>query len=473
MIIDGLPVWGYIGEVVHEEFLLGKSIQGATVYLYPHLHFSLGFNGDQIVSANVTTDHKRRVDITDVSAGQEIVFSYSIEWVHMPHLKHSNRMSRYSHSHFLPTSFEIHWLAIINSFVLVLLLIAFLAIILMRILKKDFSKYMDVDEDDLTEEETGWKMLHGDVFRVPDSPSLFCALVGSGSQIFATFILVLGCVLIGAFKPTKRGALLTAFIILYALTGVIGGLVSSRLYKQLKGRNWVWNTILTAIAFPGPLTLVFSWVNTVAWSHESTAALPVTTIALMFGILIFVHFPLTVLGAVVGRNITADYKAPCRTNKAAREIPEITAWHRHPYTQLFMAGFLPFSAIYIELHYIFASIWGHKIYSLFGILYIALIMLVAVTSFITVALLYFQLAREDHRWWWRVLVNGGSTGFFIFGYSIFYFFHRSNMDGVLQLSFYFGYTGITAYAFFLMCGFVGFMSSFLFIDYIYSAVKTD
>jgi len=24
------------------------------------------------------------------------------------------------------------------------------------------------------------------------------------------------------------------------------------------------------------------------------------------------------------------------------------------------AGFLPFSAIYIELHYIFSSIWGHK-----------------------------------------------------------------------------------------------------------------
>lgn len=26
-----------------------------------------------------------------------------------------------------------------------------------------------------------------------------------------------------------------------------------------------------------------------------------------------------------------------------------------------MAGFLPFSAIYIELHYIFNSIWGHKV----------------------------------------------------------------------------------------------------------------
>jgi hypothetical protein len=61
-------------KVVHEEFLLGKSIQGARVYLYPHLHFSLGFNNDQVVSANVTTDPKRRVDITDVSMGQEVIW---------------------------------------------------------------------------------------------------------------------------------------------------------------------------------------------------------------------------------------------------------------------------------------------------------------------------------------------------------------------------------------------------------------
>ena len=133
-------------QVVHEEFLLGRSIQGARVYLYPHLHFSLGFNGDQIVSANVTTDSKRRVDITDTTSGQEVVFSYTVEWVYMPNTKYSHRMARYADSTFLPTTFEIHWLSIINSFVLVLLLTAFLAIILMRILKKDFSKYMEIDE---------------------------------------------------------------------------------------------------------------------------------------------------------------------------------------------------------------------------------------------------------------------------------------------------------------------------------------
>jgi hypothetical protein len=194
---------------------------------------------------------------------------------------------------------------------------------------------------------------------------------------------------------------------------------------------------------------------------------------LIAAILLFVHFPSTVVGAIVGRNITPEFKPPCRTNKVPREVPAVQAWYRSSMAQLFMAGFLPFSAIYIELHYIFASIWGHKIYTLFGILFLAFIMLTTVTSFITIALLYFQLAREDHQWWWASFLNGGSTGLFIFAYSFFYYYHRSNMHGLLQLSFYFGYTAVAAYGFMLMLGFVGFLSSFTFVDYIYGAVKTD
>jgi hypothetical protein len=75
-----------------------------------------------------------------------VVFTFSVEWVHTPEISYTQRMKRYADSTFLPSTFEIHWLSIINSFVLVMLLTAFLAIILMRILKKDFSKYMEVDE---------------------------------------------------------------------------------------------------------------------------------------------------------------------------------------------------------------------------------------------------------------------------------------------------------------------------------------
>lgn len=95
----------------------------------------------------------RKVDITDVSAAKSVQFSYSVEWYEEPDLLWKHRMSRYAESRFLPSSFEIHWLSIINSFVLVLLLTAFLTIILLRVLKNDFSRYMELDDEAIEEEE--------------------------------------------------------------------------------------------------------------------------------------------------------------------------------------------------------------------------------------------------------------------------------------------------------------------------------
>jgi len=43
---------------------------------------------------------------------------------------------------------EIHWLSIINSTVLVILLTGFLAIILLRILKSDYANYAKESEED-------------------------------------------------------------------------------------------------------------------------------------------------------------------------------------------------------------------------------------------------------------------------------------------------------------------------------------
>jgi Endomembrane protein 70 len=94
----------------------------------------------------------RKVDITSVDEDIEVKFSYSVEW-YEEELEWKDRHSRYTDSRFLPSSFEIHWLSIINSFVLVLLLTAFLTIIMLRILKNDFSRYMELDDEALEEEE--------------------------------------------------------------------------------------------------------------------------------------------------------------------------------------------------------------------------------------------------------------------------------------------------------------------------------
>ena len=51
-----------------------------------------------------------------------------------------------------------------------------------------------------------------------------------------------------------------------------------------------------------------------------------------------------------------------------------------------------------------------QVYTIYSILFIVFLILLIVTAFITIALTYFQLAVEDHRWWWRSFLCGGSTG---------------------------------------------------------------
>lgn len=58
----------------------------------------------------------------------------------------------------------------------------------------------------------------------------------------------------------------------------------------------------------------------------------------------------------------------------------------------------------------------------------------AVTACISIALTYFQLSGEDYRWWWRSIFGAGATGFFILAFAVFYYYARSNMSGVLQVS---------------------------------------
>jgi len=51
-----------------------------------------------------------------------------------------------------------------------------------------------------------------------------------------------------------------------------------------------------------------------------------------------------------------------------------------------------------------------QVYTIYSILSIVFVILLVVTAFICVAMTYFQLAVEDHRWWWRSFLCGGSTG---------------------------------------------------------------
>ncbi len=470
LFVDGVPVKGFIGEMeTAPARYAGKSgTQNEThYYLFSHLEYSISYNGDNVIGVNLTTDPRQRIELFPGKPAK-VEFSYSAMWT-PTNVKYKDRMRLYASLSLHDQSVDIHWLSIINSFVLVILLTSFLTIILMRILKKDFAMVEDPSEGD---DEVGWKRIYGDVFRPPPNVMLFTALVGSGAQILALSSGLLLLSLVGMFYPGNRGALQVAALMLYALTAGIGGYVSTRLYLQLGGARWATNAVLTASVFTVPFFLVFAIINTVALSYGSTSAVSFEMVFVIILVFCVVTFPLSILGSMRAKKQNAQYNPPCPPKVNERELPPIP-FYRSTTFQMFLAGFLPFSAIYIELHYIFASVWGHRVYTLFGILTLAFIILLVVSGFVTIALTYFQLATEDYRWWWRSFLSGGSTGIFVFMYATFYYVHRSEMSGSLQSVFFFGYMALVSYAFFLMLGAVGFWMSNVFIHHIYEMVKVE
>jgi hypothetical protein len=397
LFINDLPMWIFVGESESEDFLLGHTDKSKH-WLFTHFDYEIGTNNGRIVSANVTVSPEKRADITmhdpaheevpDLGASRasrlgghahrggghggsggaaaagggatvKVKFSYSVRF-HASETPYEARMAVYEESAFLPATLEIHWLSIVNSLVLVLLLTAFLAIILMRVIRNDFTRYMRADEDLAAgEDESGWKLLHGDVFRAPAGLSAFAALVGAGAHLLVMTTLLLALSLFGTFSLARRGSIVAACIVLYVLTAFVGGYASARLYHQLKGGAWVRNVLLALLVVPLPFGASFAVLNTTALVKNSTAALPAGTIAVVLALFALIAVPLTVLGGIAGHN-SSDYEPPCRVSKVARQIPE-QPLYRSLLAQLFMAGFLPFSAISIELHYIFASVWGHKV----------------------------------------------------------------------------------------------------------------
>ncbi|KAM7484754.1 hypothetical protein LguiA_000763 [Lonicera macranthoides] len=467
MYFDELPIWGFIGQAEQQR---GTDTNKFRYFIMNNIQFEIHYNEDRVIKVSILSLMKDNVDITE-NMEVDIEFIYSVVWK-KTNSTFEKRMDTYKLSSLLSYHLKIHRSSITNSFATVLVLIGCLVMFYVLVLKKDISKYSNDNELGDNQEETGWKYIHGDVFRYPKHKSLFAAALGSGTHLLTLTVLIIILGIVGLFYPYNRGLFMTAVVIIYALTSWVAGYVAVSFYYQLEGTNWVWNLLLNGGLFCGPLFVTFFSLNTVANAYRATAALPLAKIVIIFLIWAILASPLLFLGGIYGKYSKFEFQAPCRTNNIPREIPPLH-WCRGIIPQMVLAGILPFSVMYLELYYIFASAWGFRVYTIYSILFVVFTVLLVVTALVSVALTYFQLAAEDHQWWWRSFLSGGSTGLYMYGYCVYYYFTQSAMDGLMQTSFFFGYMGCICYGVFLMLGTVGFRASLLFVRYLYGSIKCE
>jgi len=396
-----------------------------------------------------------------------VTWTYSVTWVEDPNTEWSQRWDKY----FASTNADIHWFSILNSILIVLFLTGMIATILMRMLHRDLRKYSEQLESREDAEETGWKLVHGDVFRTPKNPVLLCVFSGFGAQVFVTAAITLICAILGLLSPANPGALVTTIVIVIMLGSIFSGYVSTRMYKMFKGENWKRNMLMTAFMVPGIIGAILLFINFFVWGVKSSGGVSFTGLLALIGLFLGIELPLNFVGSYLGfKQAAIEY--PVGTNQIPRLIPE-RAWYNNLLSASLLGGLLPFAAVFIELHFILGALWGNEIYYVFGFLFVVFLILAITCAEISVVMVYFQLCGEDYHWWWRSFLTSGSSACYLFFYSIFYFATSLEITNFISGLLFFGYTVIICIVFFMLTGFIGFLACFIFVYKIYKAVPFD
>jgi len=485
------------------------------------------YNGDRIINVDLDTDP---ASLKPIEAGKALTFETSFEWKKTDQKFHS-RFDRYLDDSFFKHS--IHWFSIFNSFMMVLFLSGLVSLILVRTLKKDYARYAlssgDVEEGEdadakdengkpllsgpmtkgggIPTEESGWRQVHGDVFRAPRMLPVLAAILGSGWQLI---VLTLGVILFAVAGPIHgevhedRGEIEHAILCCYCLSSIVSGYASGSYYKAYsatrtgaRGKSggtkgdssWQSAMLLTVVLIPMICVSIISVLNGIALSYGTINYIPFFDIVKLFLVWTFVSVPLCILGTLCGRHVKTGTKGskggfpgsaclktgdfPCRVNAIPRPIPEDVPWYGKPMNLIPFSGLLCFGSIFIELYYILTSLWNYKIYHVYGFLLGVYGILAIVVSMSTIIVVYFCLNAENYLWQWIALSSGGSISGYVFLYGVYYFMFKTNMTGFLQTMYYFGYMSLIAINLGTLCGTIGHFAASRFVKTIFQNVKVD
>lgn len=525
MYIDDLPIWGMVGEMVRDDGKQPDEVDPGRPKVFTDRKVVIAYNKDRIIHVDL---YPEKASLRDIEPGKVLTFNTYFEWKETK-TEFEDRFHRYLDNKFF--KHQIHWFSIFNSFMMVLFLTGLVSLIMVRTLRRDYARYSVTGGDDeydtetggtpvvdengkplldedgnplqksgggggaMPSEDSGWKQVHGDVFRAPWMLTVVAAFLGSGWQLM---ILTLGVILFAVAGPMHgevhedRGEMEQAILCCYCLSSVVAGYASGSYFKMYtttrrvnknggKGGDSSWQLamMLTAVLLPTVCGSSVLFLNGIALSYGTVNYIPFFALVKLFLLWIFISAPLCIVGTLVGRHGKTDSGRqmggdfPCRVNAIPRPIPESVPWYGKPTNLIPFAGLLSFGSIFIELYYVLTSLWNYKIYHVYGFLLGVNAIMIIVVSMTTIIVVYFCLNAENYLWQWIALGSGGSTACYVFLYGVYFYMFKTDMHGFLQTVYYFTYMSLISMNLGTLCGTIGHAAASKFVRTIFQNVKVD
>ena len=215
-------------------------------------------------------------------------------------------------------------------------------------------------------------------------------------------------------------------------------------------------------------------LNLFVWAQASSTAIPFSTLVGILALWLFIQVPLVYVGSWLGFAKSEPWSHPTKTNTVARQIPPQSWWTKSASGAL-LAGLIPFAVLFIELMFVFKSMWQDKsgYYYVFGFLSVVCAILVITVSEVTIIATYIQLCNENYHWWWQSFFVGGASAFWIFMYCVWYYTTQLHIEGFVSSLLFFSYSFLACLVYGLLTGTVGFLTAYAFVRRIFSGTKVD
>jgi transmembrane 9 superfamily protein 2/4 len=285
------------------------------------------------------------------------------------------------------------------------------------------------------------------------------------------FFMAVGLILlsaIGVLNPSLRGGFISFGVGLFVFAGLFSGYFSGRVYKTFDGQDWRRNMVVTAVLFPGLLFVVVFILNLFVWAQASSTAIPFGTLIAIVFLWLCVQVPLVYVGSWYGYHRGGAWEHPTKTSTIPRQVPQ-QAWYVRGTRAILLAGLIPFAVIFIELLFIFQSMWQDKsgYYYVFGFLAIVSLILIITIAEVTVVTIYVNLCAENYHWWWQSFFVGGGSAMWVFLYCVWYYFAKLHITGFVSSMLFFSYSFMACCVYGLLTGTVGFLTAYAFVRRIY------
>ncbi|QLG73358.1 hypothetical protein HG535_0E04420 [Zygotorulaspora mrakii] len=445
-----------------------------------------------------------------------IPVTYSVYWREEYNVNWENRWNFFLNSGELSedSSKKFHWMSLANS-VGILLLITFTTVInLIKVLKKGDSEadLMDISLDNIENNDSIY-IIAKDWLLETDGSSLWVKILtiftAMGVQVFFTifgsltiscslnklhnirnsvFTLALLCFVAGAFAASSIGTWLNLSLQEFSSTNDIG-------YRGASHYNTIF-ALLCGSALPGLVMISTLILNSVIWAKDSTHALPFGTVAQFISIYFIICIPLSYFGGIATTKIYRSNKqrftlikmSPIRMENLLKQkkpmIYKMSESDTKPmksqlksYLGIILSGGIPpFIVIYVELQYVYKSLWLEKttFYYFYGFLLanIALLCILVCEISLLGCFVFMKLAKSSKKhqkdnWRWKCFITGTSCAWYMELYSLYYIFRILRIRGFSSIFISVCYSAIFNITCGLAMGSLGYLACCWFVNRVY------